>query len=254
VDPSDSSAGVGPSAKNEGGAASAGEVVHQQKKKVEQRPSAKKVVAAPAGGGPSAKKVVAASAAKDFTPRHNQYFVKEKLALLECGAAGNCFFHSVLFLNELNANQFPVMHMSHTDLRTRVVTHLRDNLKSIVFSDDQPIKALLETENAEHNFFEKYSKPGEYVVQFILFAFSHFVGAPVVVWSKDCDAPTVCFPNGRTLLKDEKVPDTIFKLWTNGGHYQALAAESQCIEKRPSQRLDPSTPLFLNAAEVLPSK
>jgi hypothetical protein len=177
--------------------------------------------------------------------------VKEKLALVECGAAGDCFFHSVLFLNELNAYQFPIMRISHTDLRTRVVTHLRDNLKSIVFSDGQPITVLLATENAEHDFFEKYSKPGEYVVQFILQTFSHFVGAPVVVWSKDCDAPMVFFPNGRTLGKDEKVLDTIFKLWTNGAHYQALAAESQCIEKRPSQRLDPSTPLFLNAAKVL---
>jgi tRNA(Arg) A34 adenosine deaminase TadA len=201
-----------------------------------------------AGGGGSPAKEPAP--AIDFTERHYQYFVKEKLALLECGAEGNCFFHSVLFLNELNANQFPDMRLSHTDLRTRVVTHLRDNLERIVFSDDQPIKALLETENAEHNFFEKYSKPGEYVVQFILFAFSHFVGAPVVVWSKDCDAPTVFFPDGRTLRKDEKVPDTIFKLWTNGGHYQALAAESQCRTKRPSQHTDPSTPLLLNADEV----
>jgi hypothetical protein len=57
---------------------------------------------------------------ENFTVRHYQYFVKEKLALLDCGAAGNCFFHSVLFLNELNAYQFPDMRLHQITTVLRV--------------------------------------------------------------------------------------------------------------------------------------
>jgi hypothetical protein len=32
----------------------------------------------------------------------------------------------------------------------------------------------------------------------------------------------VIFPDGRCLVEGAMLPETIFKLWTNGSHYQAL--------------------------------
>lgn len=184
----------------------------------------------------------------DYSDKHFNYFRLRKWALLECGGAGDCFFYSVLFLNKLNGYQYPEMRRTHPALRKQLVTHFTKNQDTIL-ANEQPVKLLLKCR--PQNYLSKMSETGEFVEYETLCAFSHMIEAPVVVWSKDCDLPLVIFPNGRALGRRESVPSTIFKLWTNGWHYQALAAVAQCNTRNAIEPPNLQSPFILSVRDVV---
>jgi hypothetical protein len=184
----------------------------------------------------------------DHTIKHYKYFRIRSWALLECGGAGDCFFYSVLFLNKLNTYTYPDMRRTHSALRKQLFVHFREHQDKIL-ANHQPITAFLEAR--PKNYLQQMSNPGEFVEYETLCAFSHMVQAPVVVWSKDCDAPLSIFPDGRAIGERESVPSTIFKLWTNGGHYQALAAVAQCKPRQQMPLPIDSFPHTFNARDIL---
>jgi hypothetical protein len=71
------------------------------------------------------------------------------------------------------------------------------------------------------------------------------VKTPVIVWTLHDGSPHVIFPDGRGLRDHETLPETPFKIWTNGGHFQALIPTG-LLTLRPNI----GDTNFLNAREV----
>jgi hypothetical protein len=169
-----------------------------------------------------AQELRAAAFMEETTQKHFGYFAIRQWHVVECGKGGDCFFHTVLRL-KLIYNVNADMYKTHGALRKQVVNHLRSNIADIKVNG-QPASAILDPRGPA--WFDKMLKPHEYVEYEVICGFAHMIEQTVVVYSAQCDRPLVIFPNGRTLGGRERVPETNFKLWTDGGHFQAITLNS----------------------------
>lgn len=185
----------------------------------------------------------------DYTEKHYGYFSKRQWAILECGGAGNCFFLSVCVITRLYGHPIPYLFKSHAALRRQVAKHFEEHIDSIMIMGDS-ISTLLVAR--PQNYLKMQYSVGNYVEYECLCAFAHLVKAPVIVWSIHCSMPMTIFPDGRGLGETESLPDTIFKFWTNGSHYQALVpmASFTCTGKKPPAPVVKGWPFFINSRDV----
>ncbi len=65
----------------------------------------------------------------------------------------------------------------------------------------------------------------------VVCAFSAMIGEAVIVWNVHHSLPWVIFPDGRLLKEDEVLPDTPWRLWANGFHYQAAVGQAMFTMK-----------------------
>jgi hypothetical protein len=182
----------------------------------------------------SSKPSAAASKAKVSSGNHEathfRYFANRRWALVECGGNGNCLFWCLLLINKLlNPSPIP-MYKTHQALRKQVVKHMEENLEVLMVCGE-PMSALIEARPA--NFFKRMATPNEDAEYEIICGFAHMAQVTVVVYSLHCQLPQVIFPDGRSLGTRERVPETAYKLYTNGGHYQAVAARCECFPFLP---------------------
>jgi hypothetical protein len=132
--------------------------------------------------------------------KHFGYFLKNHWTIIECGAGGACFFHSVLILNKIHGIQN--MFKSHGALRRQVCQHVLDNSDSI-FVSQQPIMSLISPRGAR--FMSHMREERTYVEYEIVCAFSHLVQTSVIVYTLHARLPqvsaaSICFVGYYTYL------------------------------------------------------
>ncbi len=152
----------------------------------------------------------------NYTDIHLLYFKRCSWQLIECGGGGNCFFYSVAAINKIYGNRRADLYKSHLALRKQICDFWKSNLDRLNLGGmkmaDFP---------GIHQKIVKYAKPNEYVEYEVVAAFSSMIEEPVIVWNVHSNLPCVMFPDGRLLRESEVLPDTPWRLWADGGHYQA---------------------------------
>ncbi len=134
-----------------------------------------------------------ARAAADLDPtlayqrKHFQFFAKRKWTVVEAGANGNCFFHSVLLVNKIQQYS-TVMPRTHAAVRKQVVAHMRANADTLVVCE-QPMASLLDARAP--SYLANMQKAGVYVEYEVIGGFSHLINEAVIVYSQQCGTPLV---------------------------------------------------------------
>jgi len=142
--------------------------------------------------------------------------------VIECGGDGDCFFYTAAMINRLYEYPF-VMRRTHYPLRKQVCAYFADHRETLL--QNSSLKALLEMR--PKSFMTGMAAEGRYCEYEVIMIFSHMLQTPIIIWTLHDSLPHVIFPDGRALRDRETLPDTPFKMYTNGGHYQALVPTSK---------------------------
>jgi hypothetical protein len=161
----------------------------------------------------------------DYSPIHLLYFKRRQWKIIESGGGGNCFFYSVAAINKIYGNRRPLF-KSHFALRKQICAFWASNLHTLHaggmnMRDVVGIKQLIAKTSAADT-------DAEYEV---VCAFSAMIGEAVIIWNVHHSLPWVIFPDGRLLKEDEVLPDTPWRLWANGFHYQAAVGQAMFTMK-----------------------
>jgi hypothetical protein len=160
--------------------------------------------------------------ADEFQAKHFDLFKKRGWSLIECGGEGDCFFYTAAMINRVYEYPF-VMRRTHLALRKQVCTYFRDHRQALL--QNTTLEALLV--ERPKSFMTGMAAEGRYCEYEVIMMFSHMLQTPVIVWTLHDSSPLVIFPDGRMLRDRETLPETPFKIYTNGAHFQALAPTSK---------------------------
>ena len=176
----------------------------------------------------------------DFTPLHMDALRKSGRALVECGGAGDCFYHSVLWLMQLFEPKKASRYVDHVELRAATTSHLKNKWSQLKVpagdvtvdmiailrarpsgartrTDQQCVDAFVKAHTLSARLSATGKKtPGTYVENEVICAFTHLVERPVVVTSYNADGPIVFAFDSM----DARVSP--YHVWCTGGHYQAI--------------------------------
>ncbi len=119
--------------------------------------------------------------------KHFELFAKRNWTVVEAGGLGDCFFHSVLLVNQTQRYS-TVMPRTHAALRKQVVAHLRAHANTLVVCE-QPIAALLRARSP--TFLANMKRVGVYVEYEVIGGFAHLINEAVIVYSQQCGTPLV---------------------------------------------------------------
>jgi hypothetical protein len=160
----------------------------------------------------------------NYTQNHLLYFKRCKWQIIEGGGGGNCFFHSVTAINKIHRNRKPELFHSHYALRKQICAFWRSNLATLklngmMMADVPGIDATI-AKTAKQNVDAEYE---------VVAAFASMIQEAVIVWNMHSQLPWVMFPDGRCLGADELLPDTPWRFWADGGHYQAVVGKGNVV-------------------------
>jgi hypothetical protein len=172
---------------------------------------------------------------------------------MECGAAGDCFYYSVLALAELFLPELARKWGNVHELRAKTAEHLNKNWKQINFvttshaSAVLPIVEVLKARTSSKartdaaivkSFATAHARVHTFVEGEMICAFAHFAQRPVLVTNLQNTGMCCTSARARTLIlftgvhiysagapmgiSAPEAIDTPFHIWCTGGHYQAI--------------------------------
>ena len=171
-------------------------------------------------------KYTGSSQGTNYTSNHLLYFKRCSWQLIEGGGGGNCFFHSVTVINKMYRNRRPELFKSHFALRKQICDYWKSNLATLNVNGMKMADVIGIHEQIART--AKINVDAEYEV---VAAFASMIADTVIVWNKHSELPCVMFPDGRCLKGNEVLPDTPWRFWADGGHYQALVGRG-CVVMR----------------------
>ncbi len=192
-------------------------------------PAAPSIVSEPQTKRPVPDLTVSAAAAQrsigvNNTPNHLLFFKRCSWQLIEGGGGGNCFFHSVTVINKTYRNRRPDLFKSHFALRKQICNFWISNLATLSLNGMK--MADVPEMHAKIATMAKMNEDAEYEV---VAAFASMIEDAVIVWNMHSELPWVMFPDGRCLRDNELLPDTLWRFWADGVHYQAVVGKGNVV-------------------------
>jgi hypothetical protein len=187
-------------------------------------------------------------AGSDYTAIHMRALKEANFALVECGGDGDCFYHSVVFLASLFQQSLFETWQNANTCRTLVCDHVRNNWQDIKLVISADGESITFPENVRHKYKAKTDLAviksfcasqavhahrvrgklisGRYVEDDVILAFAHYAKMPVAILFWERSSPHAFSCDGSILTCEDQAEffalETPFKLWCNGGHYQAM--------------------------------
>ena len=197
-------------------------------------------------------------AGSDYTAIHMLAMKEANFALVECGGDGDCFYHSVVFLASLFQQSLFETWQNPKTCRTLVCEHVRNNWQDIKLVIDTNGESITFAENVRHKYKAKTDLAviksfcasqavcarrvrgklisGRFVEDDIILAFAHYSKMPVALLYWERSGPHAFSCDGSVLTCEDQAEffslETPFKLWCNGGHYQAMVPLDSVMVRR----------------------